>query len=561
MSETKTTKTEKKAKIEAMKQENASLQETLLQKQEQALAQDEQTGKDQPKPKKKTTSRKKKAEAKADTIHEPAVVATPEALKAEDKVEETVSVKKTHKASTTKKAKADTQQPTQPVTDAKEEIAEKPGSAKIVAFVKVGRTKQYKTLDELKEEFKRVAHLNGHLMQNEVTDALTHLDLDDASSDELYNWFRENDIEIVDDSLDEFLDDSDDEIEEEIDTEDALDLDASIDDALANDDDDEATVKPKRKSITLHSEVDDKAKAAKLREYQSNREESSEATAARVNDGVKMYLKEIGKVPLLKAKDELEIAKRIEAGDEMAKQELISANLRLVVSIAKKYVGRGMQFLDLIQEGNMGLVKAVDKFDYTKGFKFSTYATWWIRQAITRAIADQARTIRIPVHMVETINKLTRVQRQLVQKLGRDPSPAEIAAEMDGISPEKVVEIQRIALEPVSLETPVGEEDDSHLGDFIEDKEAVSPEQYANNQLLRDEINEVLSGLTEREEKVLRLRFGLDDGRTRTLEEVGREFNVTRERIRQIEAKALRKLKHPTRSKRLRDFVDKENVK
>lgn len=276
-----------------------------------------------------------------------------------------------------------------------------------------------------------------------------------------------------------------------------------------------------------------------------------------IEDPVRMYLKEIGKVPLLSAEREIELAKRMEEGDEDAKKELAEANLRLVVSIAKRYVGRGMLFLDLIQEGNLGLIKAVEKFDYHKGYKFSTYATWWIRQAITRAIADQARTIRIPVHMVETINKLTRIQRQLVQDLGRDPSAEEIAAKMENISPEKVREIQKIALEPVSLETPIGEEDDSHLGDFIEDKEALSPDEYANNQLLKDEINNVLQGLTEREEKVLRLRFGLYDGRTRTLEEVGKEFNVTRERIRQIEAKALRKLKHPTRSKRLKDFVDK----
>ena len=276
----------------------------------------------------------------------------------------------------------------------------------------------------------------------------------------------------------------------------------------------------------------------------------------KINDPVKMYLKEIGRVDLLTHEQEIELAKRILEGDEQAKKELAAANLRLVVSIAKRYVGRGMLFLDLIQEGNMGLIKAVEKFDYTKGFKFSTYATWWIRQAITRAIADQARTIRIPVHMVETINKLTRIQRQLVQELGREPTAEEIAEKMDGMTPAKVREIQKISLEPVSLETPIGEEDDSHLGDFIEDEGAMSPDDYASNELLKDELNEVLLELTDREEKVLRLRFGLDDGRTRTLEEVGKEFNVTRERIRQIEAKALRKLKHPSRSKRLKDFLD-----
>lgn len=275
-----------------------------------------------------------------------------------------------------------------------------------------------------------------------------------------------------------------------------------------------------------------------------------------VNDPVRLYLKEIGKVPLLTAEQEMGIAKRMEAGDDEAKKELAEANLRLVVSIAKRYVGRGMSFLDLIQEGNLGLIKAVEKFDYTKGFKFSTYATWWIRQAITRAIADQARTIRIPVHMVETINKLIRVSRQLLQELGREPTPAEIGKEM-GFSEEKVREIQKIAQDPVSLETPIGEEEDSHLGDFIEDDNAPAPSEAASYALLKEQLMEVLNTLTEREEKVLRLRFGLDDGRARTLEEVGKEFNVTRERIRQIEAKALRKLKHPTRSKRLRDFVDK----
>jgi len=278
----------------------------------------------------------------------------------------------------------------------------------------------------------------------------------------------------------------------------------------------------------------------------------------KVNDSVKMYLKEIGKYTLLNKKQEGDLAKRIIAGDMDAKQELINANLRLVVNIAKHYVGRGMAFLDLIQEGNLGLMKAVDKFDYTKDFKFSTYATWWIRQAITRAIADQARTIRIPVHMVETINKMTRVQRQLIQELGREPTAEEISDAMNGeLTPKRIREIQRIAMEPVSLETPIGEEDDSHLGDFIEDKDSESPVEHTTKELLREQLYQILDELNEREERVIRLRYGLDDNKPRTLEEVGKEFNVTRERIRQIEAKALKKLRHPTRSKRLGDYKEK----
>ena len=274
-----------------------------------------------------------------------------------------------------------------------------------------------------------------------------------------------------------------------------------------------------------------------------------------IEDPVRMYLKEIGKVPLLSAEEEIELAKRMEEGDEQAKQKLAEANLRLVVSIAKRYVGRGMLFLDLIQEGNLGLIKAVEKFDYRKGYKFSTYATWWIRQAITRAIADQARTIRIPVHMVETINKLIRVSRQLLQELGREPSPEEIAAEMN-MPVERVREILKISQEPVSLETPIGEEEDSHLGDFIQDDNVPVPADAAAFTLLKEQLEEVLGTLTEREQKVLTLRFGLEDGRARTLEEVGREFNVTRERIRQIEAKALRKLRHPSRSRKLKDYLE-----
>lgn len=385
----------------------------------------------------------------------------------------------------------------------------------------------YKTLDDIKEELQEFYAINHYLYQKDILEAVDHLDMSDKDFDELFQWFQEHDIKVSDD-------------------EDVIIEEGNV---LEGDDED---------IDFIEDDSDEDIQLNHLaRDIESLEQSFANTSHTKINDPVKMYLKEIGRVDLLDPNDEPEIARRIQEGDEEAKRKLIAANLRLVVSIAKKYVGRGMLFLDLIQEGNMGLVKAVEKFDYTKGFKFSTYATWWIRQAITRAIADQARTIRIPVHMVETINKLTRIQRQLVQDLGRDPTAEEIANKMENISPEKVREIQKIALEPVSLETPIGEEDDSHLGDFIEDKEALSPDEYANNQLLKDEINMVLQGLTEREEKVLRLRFGLYDGRTRTLEEVGKEFNVTRERIRQIEAKALRKLKHPTRSKRLKDFVDK----
>ncbi|MEE0943945.1 MAG: RNA polymerase sigma factor RpoD [Clostridia bacterium] len=302
--------------------------------------------------------------------------------------------------------------------------------------------------------------------------------------------------------------------------------------------------------------VDDMDK--ELEEIEVSKEELEDLSipeGINIDDHVKMYLKEIGKVNLLDAVQENELAQRMAAGDEEAKKKLVEANLRLVVSIAKRYVGRGMMFLDLIQEGNLGLIKAVDKFDYTKGFKFSTYATWWIRQAITRAIADQARTIRIPVHMVETINKLVRVSRQLVQELGREPKPEELAAELN-MTVEKVREISKISQEPVSLETPIGEEEDSHLGDFIPDDDAPAPSEAASFVLLKEQLVDVLKTLTPREEKVLKLRFGLDDGRQRTLEEVGKEFNVTRERIRQIEAKALRKLRHPSRSKKLKDYLD-----
>ncbi len=428
-------------------------------------------------------------------------------------------------------------------------------TASIDPYRHEGKKKILKTFDELKEDFKAVYEQNGVLYQRDIVSALEHIDMDDESMDSLWDWFSDQGMRVVEDE-DLGLNDGD-EGEMEILDDDFSDEDA--DEAGADDSEDEQDDIETEENDAGEGE-DSSAPVEETPAYMRRLISSaynSHGGAITLGDPVKMYLKEIGRIPLLKAEDEPGIAKRIEEGDEAARDLLISSNLRLVVSIAKKYVGRGMLFLDLIQEGNLGLVKAVEKFDYRKGFKFSTYATWWIRQAITRAIADQARTIRIPVHMVETINKMSRIQRNLSQELGRDPTPAEIAAKMDGMTADRVREIQKIALEPVSLETPIGEEDDSHLGDFIEDKDAVSPNEYASNQQLKDEINYVLSSLTEREEKVLRLRFGLYDGKTRTLEEVGKEFNVTRERIRQIEAKALRKLKHPTRSKRLKEYFGK----
>ena len=388
-----------------------------------------------------------------------------------------------------------------------------------------------RSLETIKKNFLKKGKADGFIEQGDVMDATGKLDLTDEDFEELISFFKENKIIVHNDedepSLDEVAVD-----DEEI---------KKAEDKIAEDDVEVDAVDESEKEEV--ASIDEFAKIP--------------TGEVKVNDSVKMYLKEIGKVDLLNAKEETELAKRIAAGDKDAKDQLINANLRLVISIAKHYVGRGMHFLDLIQEGNMGLIKAVEKFDYTKGFKFSTYATWWIRQAITRAIADQARTIRIPVHMVETINKMTRVQRQLVQELGRDPSAEEISAKMEGtLSPERIREIQRIALEPVSLETPIGEEDDSHLGDFIEDKDAQSPEEYTTKSLLKDELYNIMKDLTDREERVLRLRYGLDDNRPRTLEEVGKEFGVTRERIRQIEAKAIRKLRHPTRAKKLGDYRD-----
>lgn len=406
------------------------------------------------------------------------------------------------------------------------------------------------TLEELEKMLISAAKAKGNRLTQDDLDAFqSRYDLDDEAYENLIDAINDNHIEIEDglDALE--IDDNDFMAGGADDLDDLEGLEVDTDDDAGDDD---------IANLDFCNDLDmDFGDTNKMYNQSDDDDDMNQlGSNVKINDPVKMYLKEIGRVDLLTHEQEIELAKRILEGDEQAKKELAAANLRLVVSIAKRYVGRGMLFLDLIQEGNMGLIKAVEKFDYTKGFKFSTYATWWIRQAITRAIADQARTIRIPVHMVETINKLTRIQRQLVQELGREPTAEEIAEKMDGMTPAKVREIQKISLEPVSLETPIGEEDDSHLGDFIEDEGAMSPDDYASNELLKDELNEVLLELTDREEKVLRLRFGLDDGRTRTLEEVGKEFNVTRERIRQIEAKALRKLKHPSRSKRLKDFLD-----
>ena len=358
---------------------------------------------------------------------------------------------------------------------------------------------EIKTLDERKNKLLAIGKKQGFVTYEQLADQLKGLEVDSDTLDELYNFLVEADIEIVSED--------------------------GTDDASGE----EITQDMSVENLTLSKDV-------------------------KINDPVRMYLKEIGRINLLTSDEEFEYAKRAEEGDEEAKRMLAESNLRLVVSIAKRYVGRGMLFLDLIQEGNIGLMKAVDKFDPTKGYKFSTYATWWIRQAITRAIADQARTIRVPVHMVETINKLARVQRQLTQELNREPTDDEIAKKL-GITVDKVREVYKISQDPVSLETPIGEEDDSHLGDFIRDERTMGPEEYATVEMLKEELKGVLSTLTEREEKVLRLRFGLDDGQCRTLEEVGQIFGVTRERIRQIEAKALRKLRHPSRSRKLKDFL------
>lgn len=457
---------------------------------------------------KKTTAKKAQAEpeatkpAKADNEIKAEKTAAKTA-----KTENAAKTKKTGKAAEKKTAKkAAVKKDDKPeIQETAEDIkAEQPPQKKAAGKKKAAKKPAKEeeaaapSVEDIVKELCELGKKNGNMLTyGEIADAFQKQNFSVDDIEDLYETFGKNGIDVVEETSDS--DDDDDKSEEEI--------DLSIPEGIS------------------------------------------------IDDPVRMYLKEIGRVPLLTADEEVELAKRMEAGDEEAQKRLAEANLRLVVSIAKRYVGRGMLFLDLIQEGNLGLIKAVEKFDYNKGYKFSTYATWWIRQAITRAIADQARTIRIPVHMVETINKLIRISRQLLQQLGRDPSPDEIAKEME-ISVDRVREIMKIAQEPVSLETPIGEEEDSHLGDFIEDQDAPAPADAASFTLLKEQLEDVLDTLTPREERVLRLRFGIDDGRSRTLEEVGQNFGVTRERIRQIEAKALRKLRHPTRSHKLRDFLD-----
>jgi RNA polymerase primary sigma factor len=479
--------------------------------------------------------KQKKVEVKAEKAAKPAAKVEKEKIarnpKAETKVEAAPAKGKKVVA---KKAESEAKAPKKEAVKGGKKEKKEPIGSDFLADEEEGDEldeETIKSIETIKKDFLKKGKANGSIEQDDVMDATSKLDLTDDEFESLIDYFRENKIKVISDDEEDTLDDA------EIDESKIADAEKEI---VEDDADADVVDETEKEEVAT---IDDFSKI--------------QSGEVKVNDSVKMYLKEIGKVNLLTAKEETELAKRIAQGDQDAKNQLITANLRLVISIAKHYVGRGMHFLDLIQEGNMGLIKAVEKFDYTKGFKFSTYATWWIRQAITRAIADQARTIRIPVHMVETINKMTRVQRQLVQELGRDPSAEEISAKMEGaLSPERIREIQRIALEPVSLETPIGEEDDSHLGDFIEDKEAQSPEEYTTKSLLKDELYEIMKDLTDREERVLRLRYGLDDNRPRTLEEVGKEFGVTRERIRQIEAKAIRKLRHPTRAKKLGDYRD-----
>ena len=450
------------------------------------------------------------------------------------KEEETLKVKKSKKVDESKILK---QKSTKIEKNKKPAKATSKSKKKVVddeePIIIIDEDEEIESLETIKKRIVKTFKERGFIDMSEVLDQTSHLDLSDEDVDSLIAFLKSKGVDVISDiDAEAELDDIDVEvISKELAKGEVIEEEDSLDEDEDNDEED-------------LEEVDDLSKIA--------------TGEVKVNDSVKMYLKEIGRVDLLRPEEEPILAQRILDGDMVAKNELINANLRLVINIAKHYSrGKAMDFLDLIQEGNLGLMKAVDKFDYTKGFKFSTYATWWIRQSITRAIADQARTIRIPVHMVETINKMKRVQRQLVQRFGREPTAEEISEELEGfLSPERIREIQRIALDPVSLETPIGEEEDSHLGDFIEDKEAESPVEFTTKSLLKDELYEVMKDLTDREERVLRLRYGLDDNRPRTLEEVGREFGVTRERIRQIEAKAIRKLRHPTRAKRLGDFRD-----